>query len=77
MIPIIVDELGIVLKGLERDRGLGGQRKNRYHSNLRMNQDHSDHSIVKISQNTEKSPEDLRRLGVIQTPMRDHKQMLV
>ena len=29
-----------------------------------MNRDHPDYSIIKIDQNTEKSPEDLRSLGI-------------
>ena len=29
------------------------------------------YSIIKIDQNTEKSPDDLRRLAVIQTPVKD------
>ena len=33
----------------------------------RMNQDHPDNSIVEISQNTEKSPRELKRLAVTQT----------
>ena len=32
---------------------------------------------MKIRQNTEKSPEDLKRLAVTQTPMKDDKQPLV
>ena len=32
-------------------------------------QDHPKYSIVKINQNTEKSPGDLRRLAVTQTPI--------
>ena len=34
-------------------------------------------SIVTIGQNTEKSPGDLRRLAVSQTPLKDHQQTLV
>ena len=34
-------------------------------------QDSSNLSIVMICQNTEKSPEELRRLAVTQTPVRD------
>ena len=32
------------------------------------NRDHSEYSIIKINQNTEKSVRDLRRLAVSQTP---------
>ena len=34
-------------------------------------------SIVEIGQNTEKSPGDLRRLPVTQTPVKDHQLTLV
>ena len=40
--------------------------------NWRKNLDHSNYSIVKISQNTERSPGDLRRLAITQTPKEDH-----
>ena len=42
--------------------------------NQRPRRDHSDYSIIKIDQNTEKSPWDLRRLDVIQTPVKAHQQ---
>ena len=45
--------------------------------NQRINQDHPDYSIMKIGQNTKKSPGDLRRLTVIQTPGKDHQLTLV
>ena len=45
--------------------------------NKRMSHDHPNYSIIKISQNTEKSPGDLRRLGVTPTQVRNHQQMLV
>ena len=35
-----------------------------------MSGDHPNYSIVENSQNTEKSPRDLRRLAVIQTPVK-------
>ena len=40
-------------------------------------QDHPNYNIVTISQNTEKSSGDLRRLAVTQTPVKDHQLMLV
>ena len=40
--------------------------------NGRMNQDHPKYSIVKIGQTTVKSPGDLWRLAVIQSPIKDH-----
>ena len=38
---------------------------------------HPDYSIVKIDQNTVKSPGDLRRLAISQTPVKDHQLALV
>ena len=40
--------------------------------NKRMNGDHPNYSIIKISQNTKKSPGNLRRIAVTQNPMRNH-----
>ena len=45
--------------------------------NKRMSGDHPNYCITEISQNTEKSPEDLKRLDVIQTPVKDHQLILV
>ena len=42
-----------------------------------MNWECSNYSIIKISQNTEKSPGDLRKLAVTQTPVTSRQQMLV
>ena len=39
--------------------------------------DYSDYSIFKIDQKSEKSPGDLRRLAVTQTPVKDHHLTLV
>ena len=47
------------------------------HGNNRTSGDHPNYSIIKIGQNTEKSPGDLRRLAVTQSPVRNHQQMLV
>ena len=52
----------------EKPGGIGNQRKNR---------DHSDYSIVKIGQNTEKSPGDLRRFAVTQTLVKSHQLALL
>ena len=49
-------------------------RKARYNSSIR---EHRNYSILKIGQNTEKSPGDLRRLAVTQTPLKDRQQVLV
>ena len=45
--------------------------------NKRINGDHPDNSISKISQNTEKSPGDTRKLAFAQTPVRNHQLTLV
>ena len=45
--------------------------------NKRMCGDHLKYSIVEINQNTEKSPGDLRRLAVTQTPVENHQLMLM
>ena len=37
----------------------------------------ADHSFIKIGHKTEESPGDLRRLAVTQTPMRNHRLILV
>ena len=44
--------------------------------NQRMRGDHSNYSIIKTGQNTEKSPGDLRRLAVIQTSVENHQLRL-
>ena len=41
--------------------------------NKRMGGDSDNYSIVEIGQNTEKSPEDLKRLAVTQTPAENHQ----
>ena len=51
-----------VLKDLEIKRGSG---------------DHPNYNIIEIGQNTEKSPGDLRRLAVSQTPIKDHQLTLM
>ena len=43
--------------------------------NKRTSRDHPDFSIIKIGENTEKSPGDLRRLAVTQTPVLGNKRM--
>ena len=39
--------------------------------------DHPNNCIIEIGQNIEKSPEDLKRLVITQTPIRDHQLTLV
>ena len=43
----------------------------------RLSGDHPNNSIVENGQNTEKSPGDLRRLAVTQSPMKDHQLTLI
>ena len=38
---------------------------------------HSNYYICETGQNTEKSPGDLRRLAVTQTPVKDHQLLLM
>ena len=45
--------------------------------NKRMIGDNPNYSFIKIGQNTEKSPGDLRKLAVTQTPVRKHPLTLV
>ena len=42
-----------------------------------MSGDHPNYRIIGNGQNTEKSPGDLRRLAVTQTPVKDHQQKLM
>ena len=65
MIIIIVGALGSIIKGLLKGTGL-----------LR-NQMMGGDSIIAIGQNTEVSPEDLRRVAVTQTPMSNHRLTLM
>ncbi len=45
--------------------------------NQRISGDHPNDSIVGNCQNTKKSPGDLRRLAVTQTPVKDHQLTLM
>ena len=45
--------------------------------NKRVMGDHPNYSIIKIDQNTEKSPGDMRRLAVTQTSVKEHQLTLV
>ena len=53
-----------------------GKRTER-RGNQRTSGDQPDYNIIKISQNTEKTPRDLRSLAVIQTPVENHQLTLV
>ena len=64
MIPIVSDVLGTIPKA-ERVE------------NRTTNKDYLNYSVYQVSQNTEKSSEDLRRLSVTQTPEKDHKLIRV
>ena len=41
-----------------------------------MSGDYPNYNIIKIGENTEKSPGDLRRLAFTQTPVKDHQLKL-
>ena len=62
VIPIVIGVLGTVTKGLVKGLESGGYLND---------------STVEIGQNAEKSPEDLRRLGITQIPVKDHQLMMV
>ena len=47
------------------------------HGNKRTGGDHSDNCIIKIGQNTKKSPGNLRRLAVTKIQVRNHQITLV
>ena len=69
IVPIVIDALGTVTKGLlkgledlEVDERVG---------------DYPNDSIIENGQNTKKSPGDLRRLVVSQTPVKNHRLTLM
>ena len=45
--------------------------------NKRTSEDYPNYTIIKISQNTEKSPGNLKRFAVSKTPVRNHQLMMV
>ena len=61
IIPIVIGAFGTVTKGL-----LNGLED--------LEVGHPNDSIIENGQNTEKSPGDLRRLAVAQTPVKDHQR---
>ncbi len=66
IIPIVIGALGIITERLvTRTRG---------HGNKRTSGENPNYCIIEIDQNTEKSPGDLRRLAVTQTPAKDHQR---
>ena len=48
-------------------------KRNKSLGNKKTSRDNPNYSIIKISQNPEKSPGDLRRHVVTQTPVKDHQ----
>ena len=69
VILIVICSLSTVTKGLVK--GTEGLR------NIRTSGDHPNDIVIEIGQNTEKSPGDLRRLAVTQTPVRNHRLTLM
>ena len=69
MIPIVIVATETIPKRIGKGNGKLG--------NKRTSGDHPDYSFIKIGQNTEKRPGDLRRLAVAQTPLKDHQLALV
>ena len=65
IIPIEIGAFGTVTK---ETGGLGGYR---------ISGNHPNYSIIENGQNTEKSPGDLRRLAVTQTPVKNHQLKLM
>ena len=68
-ILIVIVALGIFTKGIEKETG---RLENKWTSG-----GYPNYSIIKIGQNTEKSPGDLRRLAVSLTPLEDHQLTLL
>ena len=67
--PIVIGALGTVTKKIGTETGgLGNKRTSGVHPNYR---------IVEIGQNIKKSPGDLRRLAITQTPVENHQLTLV
>ena len=69
IVSIVIGAFGTVTKGLLK--GLGG------HESWRTSGDHPNNRIIEDGQNTEKSPGDLRRLAVTQTPVKNHQLTLM
>ena len=70
IVPIVIEAFGTVAKGLLKELENLGVR------GWRTSGDHSNYSISENGQNTEKSPGDLRRLAVTQTPVKNHRLTL-
>ena len=65
VIPTVIGALGTVTKRLVQG-----------HGNKRTSGNHPDYRMFYIIKNTEKSPRDLRKLVVTQTPVKDHHPTL-
>ena len=60
-----------------RNNPKGNSKGTRRHGNKRTSRDYPDYSIIKIGQNTEKSPGGLRKVAVGQTLSENRQLMLV
>ena len=69
IIPVVTDAFGTVTKRTIKGTGRLGIWRTRGH--------HPNCSIVENGQNPEKSPGDLRRHAVTQTPVEDHQLTLM
>ena len=66
-LPIVIGALGTVTRGLVKGpRGLRNKSG-----------DNPDYSIAEAGQNTKKSPGELKRLTITQTPVKDHQLTLI
>ena len=79
IIPIVIGAFGTVTKGLLK--GLEnlevGSRVETIQKTALLKRDLSNYNIIEKGQNTEKSPGDLRRLAVTQSPVKDHQLTLM
>ena len=68
IIPIVIGVFVTVTKVIKETGGL---------ESWRTSEDYPNYYIIENSQNTEKSPGDLRRLAVTQTPVKYHQLKLM
>ena len=69
MIPVVIGVLGTIYKELVKRSGR--------HRIKRRSEDYQDYNIIKISQNTEKSPGDLKSLPETQNLREKHQLTLI
>ena len=69
IVPIVIGAFGTETEVLLKEPGGFGS--------WRTSGDHPNDSIIEDGQNTEKSPGDLRRLAVTQTPVNNHQLTLM